>query len=338
MNIVCIIPTQASNASTQQQQQPHPSTTTLQWRQGKPAPETLGTLYGTATVAGGSAYVSRHFTIYEYRIAIDSWSKRCVSQYQSFSLAVIHDRLTTVGGISREQNRTQSLHSLSATSSEGGEGGETGEWEELYPPVPTHRVCAAVLTTPTHLVVAGGRSRAELCTIEVLDTETSQWSTALSLPEPMGDPLLTLCSGNLYVCQQQQASCHTCPLDTLLRSCRLEASKAPPPPTDGVGGSSEWTRLANTPTSSGHGLATLAGQVLLVGGQDDKEVESAVVHGYDHASSAWVAVGEVPTARTDVLAVVVPTTSRQELVVIGGWSSNDSHMMTEIASIAPYTS
>ena len=279
----------------------------------------MGTLYGTATVSGNSAYVSRHFTIYEYRITEDSWSKLCTSQYQSFSLAVIQDHLTTIGGIGREQNRTQSLLSFSATS----EAKE--EWEELYPPIPTHRVCAAVLTTPTHLVVVGGRNRAELRTIEVLDVETSQWSSALSLPEPMGDPLMTLCEGNLYVCKQQQATCHSFPLDTLLQSCRT-TSEAPPTGDAGL----EWTRLANTPTSSGHSLATLGGQVLLFGGQDEKEAESVVVHGYDHTSAAWVAVGEIPTPRTDMLAVV-PTTS-QELVVIGGWSTS-SHMTTEIASI-----
>ena len=60
-----------------------------------------------------------------------------------------------------------------------------GKWVEKFPPMPTRRVFATAVCTGTVLIVAGGmRENCEdLTTVEVLNTENSQWSTAADLPQ-----------------------------------------------------------------------------------------------------------------------------------------------------------
>lgn len=287
----------------------------LKWRQGNPPPEVLGSLYGTAVVHKDSVYVSRHFDVYWYRVAQDEWEQLPDSQYQSFSLAVLDNQPTTIGGISRDQTRTNCLFSLV--------GSRSGKnWEELYPPIPTHRVCAAALTTPTHLVVAGGRDKAELCSIEVMNRENFQWSKAVDLPAPMGDLQMTLCFGQLYICSQQAFYSHS--LETFLQSCYRTPDDSTP---------NGWSRLPDIPTFSGHCLSSIGEQVLAVGGSNANDRETAAVHGYDHASSKWTAVGEMPTARVDPLALAVVLEAGEVVVVVGGWSNSGSYNTTDIASL-----
>lgn len=260
-----------------------------------------------------TVYVARHFDIYSYHVAKDEWDKLLASEYQSFSMVVIENRLTTIGGISRDQTRTNCLFSLVGRSNK--------EWEELYPPIPTHRVCAAALTTPTHLIVAGGRDRTELCTIEVMSRENYQWSQAANLPEPMGSLQMVLCLGQLYICMQQVFYSYS--LEKLLRSC-YEA----PDTSNGNG----WTKLTDIPTYSGHCLSCLSDELLVVGGCSTDDKETAAIHGYDQDTATWLAKGEMPTARIDALTTSVALGAEELVVVVGGWSNSDSYNITEIGT------
>ena len=73
-----------------------------------------------------------------------------------------------------------------------------GNGTKIFPPMPTMRCRVASLCTGTTLIVAGGQGiGAEyLLTVEVMDTETHQWSTAADLPE-------TFCLGSATVCGDQ---------------------------------------------------------------------------------------------------------------------------------------
>ena len=77
-------------------------------------------------------------------------------------MAVVNDKLTTIGGL-REvvfaiNDAIDTLFSLSAKT----------EWKQLLPPMPSKRGCSAAITTPTHLVVAGGFNDTPVSTVEVL--------------------------------------------------------------------------------------------------------------------------------------------------------------------------
>ena len=115
------------------------------------------------------------------------------------------------------------------------------------------RLLPAAANTPTNLVVAGGRlSRMgdEVATVEVLNIETLQWSTASSLPQVVVYPQMTTCGGCIYLANSGN-EVSLCPVEDLLSD-------------DG----SVWTRLANIPAPNMCTLTTLRGHVLAVGGYE----------------------------------------------------------------------
>ena len=117
----------------------------LTWRQGQPAPKSMGSYYGTAVVHGSTAYFSTFYDVYSYTVPENKWTELPQCEYGSFAMAVINDTLATIGGRDRQERATNTLLSLSGSS-----------WEEVLPPMPTKRVDPAAANTPTHLVVAGG--------------------------------------------------------------------------------------------------------------------------------------------------------------------------------------
>ena len=227
----------------------------------------------------------------------NKWTKLPQCKYEYFAMAVINDALTTIGGRDRQGAATNTLLSLSGSS-----------WEEVLPPMPTKRVLPAAANIPTHLVVAGGSQSLyghdPVATIEVLDTETLQWSTANSLPETVPLPPMTTCGGHIYLANGNN-KVSSCSMEDLLKS------------TNSSDGGSVWTRLANVPTPQMSTLATLRGRVLAIGGAysryNPRPTES--IHCYDVATNSSSVIGKMPTPRYSALTAVLPS---NELVVVGG--------------------
>ena len=284
----------------------------LMWRPGGPVPHKMDSGSAVAMVHGNKAYFSCAFHIYVYSCtaAENKWTKLQVQpcKYIFFGLAVVKDQLTTIGGY-RQFVFYNSLFSLLGN-----------EWEEVLPPMPTSRVLPAVVTTPTHLVVAGGQAKVLfsglLSTVEVLNTETLQWSTASNLPEAVYiNRQLIVCNGYFYI-----SGMHTvfsCSVTDLLKSCNF---------VDGSKEDSVWTTLAHIPIKLST-LATLRGHVLAIGGKDDDNPTGAI-HCYDVATNSWSSIGEMPTPRYHALTAVFPN---NELVVVGGLPS-EKCCITQIGS------
>lgn len=75
------------------------------------------------------------------------------------------------------------------------------KWVKHFPSMPTKRSHTTVVSSGKALVVAGGRGEgvATLTTVEVMDTETLQWSTACRLPQPLSNASATVCGDNVYM-------------------------------------------------------------------------------------------------------------------------------------------
>ena len=221
-------------------------------------------------------------------------------------MAIISNKLVTVGGYNKEHNHaSNSLLTLSI-------GFFNNAWTENLPPMSTCRMDPAVVSTDTFLVVAGG-SRTLLgnflSTVEVLDLKTRTWSYTCSLPQMDGLPQLTLCNEALYVSNKNNI--HSCSVEALLD------------PTFGKE-KPLWTRLANIPVPYGSSLVTLRGHVLSCGGADQHPGNdpTGAVHCYDAATNSWSVVGEMMIPRYCVLAAVLP--GSHQLVVVGGMVSKNT--------------
>ena len=218
----------------------------LTWRQGKAAPDVMNIDIGIVVVHDNTAYFSDGFRAYSYTPTRDEWTQLPKCPHHYFGMAVVHDKVTTIGGMHR-CTVTTTLLCLE------------DKWIALLPPMRTARVKPTTVTTPTHLIVAGGDTKQgnALLTIEILDTNTFQWSSASSLPETLKRPQMSLCGEHLYLAKNN--TIFSCSVDELLKSCK-------PAPTNSSAGESVWTKLADIPVPYGASLTTLRGQVLAIGG------------------------------------------------------------------------
>ena len=284
-------------------------TAKLEWRQGEPAPVTMTSYRGAAVVHHNTAYFSQGCWIYAYSISEDKWSRLKSSDREDFGMVVVGDKLTTVGG-RHGGMATNTLLCLSRKNS------PEMKWEGLLPPMPTERVRPAAVTTPTHLVVAGGRTKLfgdGLSTVEVLNLQTLQWGAASSSPSELQCPDMTLCSGQLYLTEVQDSTTFSCSAEELVKSCNPSSAKS-------SDHGPVWTKITADSVPNKTSLAAQDGRVLAVGGihgiSSSRTKITGAIHCYNGGTDAWSAVGEMPTPRYAALVAVLPS---QELVVVGGW-------------------
>ena len=290
----------------------------LTWRRGTPAPVRMS---GAAVVHGNTAYFSQGYKVYSYTLSQDKWTQLIQCEYRDFSMAVVNNQLTTIGG-RHDGTATNTLLCLSRSSSEM-------KWEELLPPMPTARTWSAAVTIPTHLILAGGKTNGRgllgllrlssgdaLPVVETLDTNTLQWSSVSSSPEALEYPNMTLCNGQFYL--SEHSKIFSCSVEELLKSRK-------PASTNSSG--SVWTKLTDIPVPYWGSLTILRGQVLAIGGKDQllDDTPTGAIHQYNRSTNSWSVIGEMPTPCARPLVAVLPS---HELIVVGGRDC----AVTEIAS------
>ena len=253
---------------------------------------------------GHKAYFSLGNNVYLYTIAEDKWAELEQCENKSFSMAVINDRLTAIGG-ECDQMATNALLCLSADK----------KWERFLPSMQANRIWSAAVTTPTHLIVAGGMTEplgGELSSVEILDLNTLQWFSASSSPEAFSDPNMVFCDGRLYLSEHNKV--YSCSIEELLKSSQL---------------ASVWTKLADIPVLYYASLTTLGDRVLVVGGKDKltRGTATGTIHCYEKKTNSWTQVGDMPTPRSCALVAVL---SSNELVVVGGEGCDATEIATPI--------
>ena len=271
----------------------------LAWRQGTPAPETMSSVYGAAVVHHNTAYFSEGYNVYSYSTTEDKWAILKSCPYKSFGMAVVNDKLTTIGGC-HVFTSTNALFCLT----------EDSKWADTLPPMTTSRIRPAAVSTRTNLVVAGGslgQIGEALSRVEVLDTNALQWSSACSLPVGVAYPSMVLNNGHLYLLSEP-SSVFSCSIEELLKTCKHSAVDT-----------NVWTKLADVPIPFWANLATLYDEVVVVGGSVTKNMLGGNpiedIYSYDKGTNTWSITGKLPTPRSACLVAVVPP---NELIVVGG--------------------
>ena len=277
----------------------------LNWVKGERTPEWMSSQFGVATAHKNTAYFSAHYNIYSYTIQERKWMKLQPCQYEYFAMAVINDKLTTIGGFNSRREAVNTL--LSYT-----ERVFRSTWREIFPQIPTKRMRPASAVTPTHLVVAGGEAKLfgeNIATIEVLNIDALEWSTATSLPQDIFNyPELTICGECFYLSKDNNV--FSCSVEDLVNYCKTASSSC-----------AVWTRLAKIPviSDSRATLVVVKDCLLAVGGSDDVFFNrpTGTIHLYNEKTNSWSSVSEMPTPRHDILATVLPN---NHLMVVGGTS------------------
>ena len=177
----------------------------------------------------------------------------------------------------------------------------------------TKRALTAVVCYGKALVVAIGEGEGFmlLTTVEVMNTNTLQWSTASSLPYLLQPQY----AGTVSTCWQRRTaeSVLTCSLSDLQSYTSYQIG----------------TRLYTDLPVEHSTLVTLNGQLVAVGGQDYRN-KTNNVYSYNKETNSWEVISQMPTPRYQCLVAVLP---HNELMVVGGWTTSGDTDKIEIASV-----
>ena len=186
--------------------------------------------------------------------------------------------------------------------------------------MPTKRFGSTPLCTGTALIVAGGVALGGSWTrtVEVMDTETLQWSTAADLPQPCAAPG-AVCDDHVYILSLSHGSksMYTCSVSALLQSCRSR-------PMAGV-----WNTVAVPPVTDTTCVST-HGRLLVIGGRDSNNKPTTAIYMYDRPTDSWEVISHMTTPRYWCHAAVLPN---NQLMVVGGETENGVTDSVEIASV-----
>ena len=287
----------------------------MRWKKEAKAPEKM--CLGSVAANSNMAYFNGcgSTKIHSYDMDTRDWRPLPATPHTDFTLVVVYHILTLVGGQISDK-ATNSLLSLGPTLEKWDR-----KWLPNLPAMPTKRYNTAVVCSGHSLIVAGGKNESNvLSTVEVMDTDTQQWSIASSLTHPFFLATMSICGEKLYkLGGKDEIGCKTrsvlsCSIPELLQSCQ-------PQPLAGTlriapaNQSTLWQHVADAP----HYLspcATLCGRLVAVGGEEAlTNTNTSTISGYNETTDSWEAMGDMPTARCWALVAVL----NGKMMVVGGW-------------------
>ena len=278
----------------------------LQWRTCSDAPEDMRR--GSAVSHDKMAYFNPGYSTAVYQFEEDQWTALPECPHYWSALTVVNKQLTTVGGRhGRWGDPTNSLASLTGV-------GKDRKWVEHFPRMPTSRCYLAAVCRGTSLIAAGGLGGGGvLRTVEVMDTESLQWTLVNPLPHPMYEASIAVSQEKVYLLGgfdqnvRQTLSVFTCStLQTQPLDAQLEK------PANQLTG---WHHVADAPHY--HSTAVCVGEVLLaIGGQSAARENTSAIAAYNPTSDSWEDIGHMTTPRYLPLVALLPS---NELIVAGGF-------------------
>ena len=298
----------------------------MRWKIESKAPENMyrGSAAADSNMAYFNGYGSTTVHSYDSDTWFRKWRRLPDAPHTHYTLVVVQHILTMVGG-QIPGGATDSLLSLM------GEGRDI-KWLPNLPAMPTKRYNTAAMCSGHSLIVAGGNDGYNtLATVEVLDTDTRQWSIASFLTHPFSLATISICGERLYMLGGEDQTGYrtrsvlSCSVPELLQSCQPQplAGKLRTAPANQ---STIWRRVADAP-HYWSSCATLCGQLVAVGG--NKAVflgqNASTITGYNERTDSWVTIGDMPTARRCALVAIL----NGKIMVVGGdvgrgwWTATD---------------
>ena len=248
----------------------------------------------------------------------------------SSSLAVINGLLTAVGGSLLDRNGEVKNFSNKLFSFT-----DAGVWtSEKLPQMPTKRDSTLSLNIGMALIVAGGRTAGGgiLKTVEVLCTETLQWSTAPTLPIPLQNASGAVCGGDVYLLGGVNKdffwskTVFTCSISALGKLCEPKSLGARLKSSLSL--TNFWSRVADLPVTK-LTCSSFCGYLLAVGGEDSHYAPTKAIHMYNPMLDSWKVVSHMSVARSNCVVASLPGNQ----LMVGGRAGAGRNNSIEIASV-----
>ena len=233
--------------------------------------------------------------VFEYCVHEDQWRELPASPCYYFTLALVNNCVTTIGGVSviSGGGATNALYNFN---------GERSKWCRNYPDMPTSRSSCSSASSELYVVVLGGLSEDEdaLDTVEVLDTDRLAWYSVARLPRPVAFAACALSADAVYVVGGE------CVWGGKIKA--LLDSRDPGP---------VWTEVTGVPGMY-CGCTHYRGRLLVAGGMDSSFNALSTVRAFDIQNHRWATIGEMSTPNTCCSLSVIDHASHVSLLVLGG--------------------
>ena len=298
----------------------------LKWRDGPPAP--FANTGHSVAVSGDMVYCADGVSgskVLMFNSSTGGWTvlPECPKKY--FSIAVVNGQLTAIGGKESDKD-TNTLLSLPQDRP----GILHKKWIQQLPPMTYCRICPAVVTTNTSLIVAGGWRTDQIPTeVEMMDLQTLRWTSVASLPCSFSEATATICGDRLYI----GGGFSTDGLTNSVVMCEVKDLQSQSLAT-GPGLSSSppvWKEITPLPVVLSS-LVTFQDQLLAVGGSTTGSGTGSTseVRQYDVATNSWEVISQMQMTRHRFFATVLPNNT---LMVCGGWTPDGRTASVELASV-----
>ena len=288
---------------------------------------------GKVYIGGGLADDDKDdaFQVFQYDPSRDEWSRLPPCQVVFFAMAQFAGNLITVGGWIVGGDLTGKVYCFRK---------ESQKWEEFLKPMPTGRYSLSVATTQSAIVASGGATGVRdgkpvsCTTVEVYSSETSQWHTADPLPVPCGAMTSVTIADTWYQLGGHGADDKAVPT-VLYTPLTTLIQKATSPTHQSASHTSVWKTLPDTPLVRS-AAASLSGNLLAVGGSDNKNLASPALYVFLPLTNSWVrTTGDLPEPRRACTAVQL--SPNQLLVVSGRNGKNKITKTVFLGSITIYS-
>ena len=159
----------------------------------------------------------------------------------------------------------------------------------------------------------------QLATVEILDTSSSQWYTAQSLPVGCESMASVVLSDKLYLIGGKHLySSSNKVFSVSFPAFIAHTTSRRTPTTRNPAAVPTWEILSGTPMWKSAFLAT-QNSLLALGGRDGKGDPGSSIHIYDPVSKVWAKVGDMPVRRSSSTCLML---NSGELLVLGGWGDH----------------
>ena len=254
----------------------------LKWRRGADLPVAMSKLHlvriGHYIYCGGGYTVKTNTDrlVFKYDTTTDTWSLLPPCPTHNHGLSTFNGQLVSTGGIPHDAPGSTPTNKVYTF--------QESNWVAALPPMHTARFDPSTFTYNTRLIVCGGvtswtSAEQYTCTstVEMLNSETGQWSTLAPLPSALRMMSVAVSDDKCYLIGGSrqgglgQRAC-SAPLSLL-----TESTSQPSP----------WEVLPDCPLY-GSTAAELGGCVLALGGQKPGSSDGYPdVHLYSQNSKSW---------------------------------------------------
>ncbi|XP_064384283.1 serine/threonine-protein kinase WNK1-like [Halichondria panicea] len=265
------------------------------------------TINGKVYYGGGICdYDDDDYCVHCYDPPQDVWSTLPRLPVRCFGLGEVKAELVAVGGMISSISTSNVVHVFN----------KGRNWKQTIPLMPTARHLSAVVSLPTHLVVAGGSLSPGnfIDIVEIYNISTSQWSETDRLP---------------YACYYQRGIVYNNTVylmggydgNYLNKVCAAQVDKliSADRQDDGSANKADsiWNTISNTPSYLPSPV-TISDTLFAAGGAVSEREATQRIYAYSSSMDSWLYVGDLPSP---IAGAATVSLSPSQCLMIGGWNN-----------------